>query len=671
MASLTTQPACLSAITHPGGARAPMPHGIRPMLATLASAPFDRSGWLFEVKWDGYRAIAEIEGKHVRLYSRNHNSLAEKYGPVVEALRQIGQDAILDGEIVVLDERGVPRFNLLQKYQQTRKGRLVYYVFDLLYFNGHDLRKLPLLRRKELLKQVLPSSPSLRLSEYIEKDGSAFFAAAEAQGLEGIIAKRADSPYHEGSRSAQWLKIKISQRQEAVIGGFTEPRGSRKGLGSLVLGVYEGEKLVYCGHVGTGFDEPELLKLHKLLTPQVQKACPFAQRPATNSPAHWVRPELVCEVSFQEWTPDGSMRAPVYHGLRNDKPAKSVHREVATSVATPPAAPKADKPMTRKTADSKVKASPTSVTPQTPAASSNVRLTNLNKVYWPDEGYTKGDLIAYYREIAPIIVPHLHDRPMSLNRHPDGIGGKNFFQKDVSRQPPPPWVQTVKIASDKDGREIHYALCQNESTLLYLANLGCIELNPWFSRQGSLDRPDYVVLDLDPEDVSYERVIETARSVHRLLDRAGAANYCKTSGKRGLHVYVPLGARYQYEQAKQLAEIVARLVHQELPASTSIIRQPALRQHRVYLDYVQNGQGKTLAAAYSARPWPGATVSTPLKWSELRRGLDPAKFTIRTVPQRVDRIGDLWTPVLGQGIDLIPCVERLLKLVETRRGKAQ
>jgi bifunctional non-homologous end joining protein LigD len=290
-------------------------------------------------------------------------------------------------------------------------------------------------------------------------------------------------------------------------------------------------------------------------------------------------------------------------------------------------------------------------------------LTNLHKVYWPEDGYTKGDLIAYYREVSGFILPYLKDRPQSLHRHPNGILGKSFFQKDMGHQPPPDWVQTVELVSESDGKITRSLLCQDEATLVYLANLGCIELNPWNARVGSLDQADYLLLDLDPEDISFDRVVEAAQAIHKVLQQVGAEAVCKTSGKRGLHVYVPFGGRYSHDQAKQFAELIARIVHHKLPSSTSLLRHPRGRQRRVYLDYLQNGKGKTLAAAYSVRPHPKATVSAPLKWTEVRRGLDPSRFTIRTMSKRLASVGDLWRPILGPGIDLAACLERLATLI--------
>jgi bifunctional non-homologous end joining protein LigD len=643
-------------------AKAEMPSNVKPMLATAAAEPFDRAGWLFEIKWDGYRAIAEVDKTQVRFYSRKRLSFEQRFGPIVESLGKLGHEAVLDGEIVVLDEAGKPQFQLLQNYANSRQGTLVYQVFDLLYLDGADLQDKPLVRRKEILAQILSKRPHIQLSEHIPERGIAFFNAVAEQGLEGIVAKEAQSRYRQGIRSRSWLKIKTHWRQEAVIGGFTEARGSRKNFGALVLGVYQGKELVYIGHAGSGFTEGTLAQLRARLEPLVQKACPFKARPQTNMPAHWVQPRLVCELSFAGWTDDGHMRHPVFVGLRDDKPASDVRREI------PESPPKIVLGESDATAPSDWTGR---ANRQLRIGGRVVPVTNLNKVYWPADGYVKGDLIEYYRRVASAILPYLKDRPLSLHRHPNGIDGKSFFQKDVRHQPPPDWVQTADLPSESgDRKTIRAPLCQDEATLVYLANLGCIELNPWNCRIGTLNQPDYAVIDLDPEDVSFEEVIEAAQALRKILERVGAKGYCKTSGKRGLHVYIPFGARYRHEQARQFAELLGHIVHQRLPRSTSVDRLPAQRQHRVYLDFLQNGKGKTVAAPYSVRPHPGATVSTPLRWAEVRRGLDPSKFTIRTLEKRLAKVGDLWQPVLGSGIDLPACLHRLASFVGKEVKKA-
>lgn len=610
-----------------------MPRSVRPMLATLIDESFDRDGWFFEVKWDGYRAIAEVGRDAVRLYSRNHTPFETKFAPIVDSLWKLDHEAVLDGEIVVLDDEGRSRFQLLQNYQKTGRGNLIYYVFDLLYLDGEDLRSRPLSERKKLLRQIVGRKQGkIRFSDHVEKTGIKFFDAAIDRGLEGIIGKDGASAYKEGKRTGAWVKIKTRQRQEAIIGGFTAPRGRRVEIGALVLGVHEGPDLVYIGHTGGGLDDAALADLRQRLEPLVRDTCPFKKAPKTNAPVRWVEPQLVCEVEFQEWTEDGRMRQPIFIGLREDKPARQVRREKP--------APRPDAESDRKSAD-------------------GPKLTNLDKVYWPKEGYTKGDLIEYYREVAPLILPHLRDRAMSLHRHPDGIEGESFFQKDVSKHPPPEWVETATIPTDSGRKNITYVVCQDERTLLYLANLGCIELNPWLSRIDRADKPDLLVIDLDPEDSPFSRVIETAIAVHKLLDRAGAENLCKTSGKRGMHICIPLGAKYSYGVARQFAEVVANVVNRQLPKTTSVVRSPAKRQKLVYLDYLQNARGQTIAAPYSVRPAPGATVSTPLHWREVRRRLDPTKFTMHTIPRRLDKVGDLWKPINGRGVDLLECLERL------------
>jgi bifunctional non-homologous end joining protein LigD len=631
----------------------------KPMLATLVEQPFDRAGWLFEVKWDGFRAIAEVNSGKVSFYSRNHKPFEQRFVPIVESLRRLRHEAVLDGEVVVLDDKGRSQFQLLQNYGKTGKGALRYYVFDLLHLDGRDLRGMPLTSRKQLLADTLGDLPNVLLSEHVEERGKTFFEAARVHGLEGIMAKDGQSPYREGVRSHEWLKIKTHRRQEAIICGFTEPRCSRQGLGALVLGVHEGKGLVCIGHAGGGFDSQGLSDLRSRLDPLVQRECPFRKKPKTNAPVHWVRPQLVCEVSFQEWTRDGMMRQPIFAGLREDKSARSVRREEPQALPPPSANGARHSSRKGRSSNSSPTGTPRKAAIEASAAIAEPPLTNLEKVFWPDEGFTKGDIIEYYRSIAPVILPYLRDRPESLLRHPNGIAGKSFFQKDVSRQPPPEWVETVIVPSDSESRDITYVVCQNEASLLYLANLGCIELNPWSSRIGSLDRPDYLVIDLDPEDVPFARVIATAVAVRKTLEGCDAKGFCKTSGKRGLHIFVPLGTRYSYDRSREFAELIANLVNGELPDSTSVVRSPAQRQGKVYLDFLQNRRGQTLAAPYSVRPYPNATVSAPLKWSEVKKGLDPAQFTMRTMRKRLDKVGDLWEPVLGPGIDLVTCLERL------------
>ncbi|HEY0010466.1 MAG TPA: DNA ligase D [Candidatus Paceibacterota bacterium] len=621
----------------------PMPRDVSPMLATLIDAPFDRAGWIYEMKWDGYRAVAEVEGGDVRLYSRNGKSFAGTYTPVVTALKSLGHDAVLDGEIIALKD-GRPDFHALQQYKDAPVP-LQYAIFDALWINGEDLRELPLIERKERLVGIIPESPHLFVSEHIEEHGTAFFEEMRKQSFEGMLAKDGQSRYVTKSRSKSWLKVKTSNEQEAVIVGYTEPRGSRKSLGALVLAAHINGVLTYIGHSGGGFTGKELADLCKKLSKVKVNKSPIAEKVPINSPITWVKPHYVCQVKFTEWTPSGRMRHPIYVGLRVDKEAKDVVKESPEDVGggseltpTPP-----------KKAAARAKAATATETP----------FTNLTKVYWEEEGITKGDLIDYYQAMAPLMLPYLKDRPENLNRHPNGWKGKNFYQKDMKAELPD-FARSVEIWSESNKAELRYLVCDNEETLLYMANLGCIEINPWNSRVTSIDNPDYMVFDLDPDTNTMDELVEVAQEFHKVLTRACEEHYIKTSGKTGLHIYVPLNGRYGYDQIRTFSELVCRLVHRKFPKNTSLERSVSKRKGQIYLDYMQNRFGQTIAAPYSVRPAAGATVSTPLEWSEVRKGLDPTKFTIKTIGKRLEKKGDLWEPVLGKGVDLaasIKCLE--------------
>lgn len=496
------------------GKEAPMPESVEPMLATLVDAPFDRDGWIFEIKWDGYRAIAQVEKGKVRLYSRNGISFNERFPTVAQELSGY-RDALFDGEIVAFDERGRSDFGLLQEFIKTGKGTVEYCVFDLLHWGGRDLSDLPLRRRKEILKGVLNESSHVRYSDHVENAGKAFFELAKERGLEGVVAKRADGPYRFGKRSDDWLKIKNVRTQEAVVCGYTEPRGSRKGLGALVLGVFENGEWTYVGHTGGGFDERGLLDMKKKLD-RLKADCPFGAVPKTNEKATWVKPEIVCEVKFQEWTKDGLMRQPVFLGIREDKKPEEVSREKERPVA---------EAGTEKPNDSAPEPSPNEK-----AELPKIPFTHLDKVYFPEDGITKGDLIEYYGKIAPFILPYLRGRPQTLVRYPNGINEEGFYQKNFKTEDLPPWICTEDVRSESEDRTLHYAVvCKDEASLLYLVNLGCIELHPWSSRVGSLEYPDYVIFDLDPEDIEFSAVVEAAKKTWELLDSIGAPCFCKTS----------------------------------------------------------------------------------------------------------------------------------------------
>ncbi|MGD0499944.1 MAG: DNA ligase D [Bryobacteraceae bacterium] len=604
------------------------------MTATLAERPPRGDGWLYEIKWDGARAIAFVDREEVRIESRSGVRCERQY-PEFAAIHHLiaARQAVLDGEIAVLDSQGVSRFHLIQpriaNADPAAAARLahstpaVYFVFDLLYLDGCDLRGVALAERRKLLEAVITPGPSLRISQVLTGEGQEVLEAARALDLEGVMAKRATSPY-ESRRSREWLKMKISAEQEFVIGGFTRPQGGREHFGAFVLGVYETGELRWTGNVGTGFDAKSLAALHARLEPLVTDACPFAERPKPDSGITWVKPSLVCQVKFANWTPDHHLRAPVFLGLRGDKPPLQVAREAPPANLLPQDA---------KEAAREIDARP-------------LKFTNLAKVFYPAEGYTKRDVLNYYDAVADLILPHLTDRPLSLKRYPDGIAKEHFFQKDVAGKFPS-WLRTEEIPSEHNGRPIRYAFAQDRSSLLYLVNLGCIDQNPWMSRAPSLENPDFVLIDLDPHECPFDRIVDAALLVKGVLDRIGLTGYPKTTGGDGLHIYVPVETAYAYDETRTFAELIARLVQAEQPDLFTTPRAVAKRQKgRVYFDYLQNGFSKTISAPYVLRAYPGAPVATPLEWSEVTRGLHPAQFHIGNARDRFAAKGDLFWGVL-------------------------
>lgn len=635
--------------------KAKRPSRVKPMLATLTAAPFDDQDWIYEIKWDGYRAIGSWDGKTAQLYSRRGNDFCDKYPPVAEALQELAVPAVVDGEIIMADAAGKADFTALQNYGQGAKGTLLYYVFDILWYDGYDVRGLPLLERKELLKRLLGDDGIIRYSDHIVERGTDFFAMAEQQGLEGIMAKRADSKYKEGLRSKLWLKVKTHQRQEVVIGGYTEPKGSRKHIGALVMGVYENGKLCYVGHTGGGIPPKQLEPLKQQLIKLERKTSPFGNQFKPNAPVHWATPKLVAEVSFAEWTKDGHMRQPIFVGLRTDKDPTDVHKELP--VAEPTEAKSTKRPAPKKQSSAK-QSKTTKMSEQPPTKPRHFEFSHPDKVFWPEAGYTKGDLIDYYQTVLDTMLPYIQDRPCNLLRQPNGYKGKSFFQKDMAERSPD-WLTTISVYSDSNEKDIDYLVCEDAETLLYQAQLGCIEINPWNSRVQSLEKPDWTVIDLDPEGVGFKDVVKVAQVVHDVCDELKIPSYPKTSGKTGIHVFIPLGAKYSYEQCRQFAQLLASLVHDRTRDITSLERNPKKREHKIYLDYLQNRQSQTLAAPYCVRPTKAASVSTPLDWDEVNAQLDPANFTIKTMPDRLKRIGDIWAPVLGPGIDMAAIVRQL------------
>jgi bifunctional non-homologous end joining protein LigD len=637
---------------HTVGKKSPMPHEIKPMLAEPVEAPFDNKDWVYEIKWDGYRAVGEVQKGKVRLYSRNNLNFNDRYPIVVDALERLKYDMLLDGEVVVLDDTGRPQFQLLQDYGRFKRGRLSYYVFDILHVDGYDLTSLPLIERKKILKDILPESDILKYSDHIDEHGLQLYDIAQKRGFEGVMAKKKNSSY-VFRRSSDWLKIKHVQTADAIICGFTEPKGSREKFGSLVLGVYDNNELRFVGHAGGGFDEALLNKVHKLLKPLVIKKSPFTIEPETNTPATWIKPLIVCEVKFSHWTNDGMMRHPVFVRIRADKKPEEITASVIASEArqSPSRHPDEDpNPSPRRFILAK----------ESPTMRGKVEISNTNKVYWPAEGYTKGDLIDYYDAVSEYILPYLKDRPISMNRFPDGIEGESFFQKDVIHKPD--WVKTIPLYSEHNKGSINWILCNDKDTLIYLANLGCIEINPWNSRYKTPEHPDYCIIDLDPEGQPFKEVIRTAKVTKDILDKAEIECFIKTSGKTGLHILIPLDSSYQYtyEQTRQFGQIIATKVFEQLPDITSITRDPKKRQTKIYVDYLQNREGQTIAAPYGVRPVPGAPVSAPLEWKELTTDLKPSDFTIKTILKRLKKKGDVWEDFRKhKGINMLRGLVRL------------
>ena len=627
------------------GSREKLSSYIQPMLAKESNNAFDDKDWIFEIKWDGYRAISEIKDGNIFLYSRNGNSFNNDYPLVTKELKKIKHDAALDGEIVILNEEGKSDFQKLQHYEDNTQYPICYYVFDLLSLDGNSTFELPLIERKKLLKKLLPKNAVVKYSDHIIGKGKDFFEAAKENDLEGIMGKKADSLYHPGARTGSWLKIKYHKSQEVIIAGFTKPSGSRKYFGALVLALPDGDKLKYVGHTGSGFTDANLEEIYTMLKPLIQKKSPFDKVVKTNASVTWLKPTVVAEIKFTAWTTDSKMRHPIFLGIRNDKAVKEINMTSIKKVSPPKKqVPAQEKPNEAVQTFGKIK----------------VNTTNLNKIYFPDEGITKGMVIDYYQQVADYILPYLKDRPQSLKRNPNGILDKGFFHKDAGDEAPA-WVKSIEIYSDSAKKEIDYIICNDQQTLAYLNNLGCIELNPWNSRIKSLDKPDYLIIDIDPsEKNTFEQVIKTALAFKVILDKAGADCYCKTSGATGLHIFLPMGKKYLYEQVKDFAHFLCILVNEELPDITSMERSLQKRgNNKIYLDYLQNRRGQTIASVYSLRPHAGATVSMPLHWKEVKPGLTPSAFTIETALPRIKKMGDIFSGVLGKGIDLKKCLEKL------------
>jgi len=655
--------------------KAAFPKTISPMLATLVDKPFDEEGWLYEIKWDGYRAVALINKGKANLISRNNKSFNDKFYPVYDAVKAWGINAVVDGEICVLNDNGIAHFGSLQNWRSEADGELVFYVFDLLWIDGKDTTELPLETRRELLKQLVPEGGIIRFSESFGTSATEFLEAAAKMGMEGIMAKRKDSTYSQGNRTREWLKIKANKRHEVVIGGYTNNEGSAKAFSSLLVGVHENGRLLYTGKIGTGFNEKMQRDMMKQFKSLVSKTCPFTEVPDVNKPSRfrhnpphaevtWLKPELVCEVSYAEITDDGVMRHPSFEGMRSDKPAKSVKAEVAVDTAKAMSKKESSKaarliepavkPMKK---ERKTLLNPKEETQVKTVKGHELTFTNLSKVYWPDVKVTKRDILNYYYLVAPFILPYIINRPQSMNRYPNGITGHSFYQKDITGKAPD-WIKQFPYTTS-EGEDKNFLVPQDESDLLYMANLGAIEMNPWNSTTEKPDNPDWCMIDLDPDKGNtFEQVITTAQTVKQVLDEIKVESYVKTSGSTGIHIYIPLGAKYDYDQCQLFGRIIATEVHHQLPKFTSIERMTAKRKGKIYIDFLQNRPKATLAAPYSLRPKPGATVSMPLHWEEVKKGLAMKDFTIKNAMERIKSEGDIFKPVLGKGIDLLKVLDK-------------
>lgn len=686
-----------------GGRHTVLPGKIAPMLATLAESPFSNPDWIFEPKLDGYRTMARIKDGKVTLLSRRGHDVTEQYSVLVPDLsKQPASEMLLDGEIIATDDKGKPCFQCLQDYLLSiRPGKagseeapypLIYYVFDLLYLDGYDLREVSLQNRKKFLQSVLHTTDQIRIVDFFEKDGEGVYKAAITNGLEGIVAKRLDSKY-ESHRSQSWLKIKAMQADEFIVGGFTAGTGARANtFGALVLGQHNKKgELVYTGHVGTGFDDTLLNELLKRLNALRTDKMPFRDEPPLNAPTVWVKPQMVVEVKFSEWTKEGNLRIPVFLRVREDKPAKEVHRAETVS---PPVTRKKKKAPSDDPPEGLPDPTNSKVLEQLTQPTENfilnvgqnkIKLTNLDKVLWEETkshpALTKRDLIKYLVNVAPYILRHTKDRPITLSRYPNGIKGEHFWQKHWPFALPD-FVERVNIRSREDGSTSEYMICNNLATLLWLGQTGDLEFHTWFSRvtpEGEkkaiddiLEYPDFLIFDLDPYLYSgkekggdepelnrkgFEKVCEVAIWLKEILDDLSLNAFVKTSGKTGLHIYVPIERNLKYAATRSAAGTIGLSLVKEYPDEITTEWAVEKRKGKIFFDYNQNVRGKTLACAYSPRPNHDASVSTPLRWNEVGK-VYPTDFSILTVPSRLAKIGDLWADIMTQKRDLVKILEK-------------
>jgi bifunctional non-homologous end joining protein LigD len=615
------------------------------MLAQVAPAPFSDQGWLFELKYDGYRLLAERIDSRIRLRYRSGLEATHLFPDLARAVEALPWSLVLDGEVVVLDAEGRPTFGELQQRVQLQRPADIqrasierpatFYVFDLLGFEGWDLRTLPLGARKMILQSILPRLGPMRFADHVEGEGAALFEEVKRRGLEGVMAKRIDSPY-QGGRSPQWLKVKTDHTGDFAVIGWTPPdKASRTGFRALQLAVRDGKRWVYVGGVGSGFSEEALISVKARLDELHGPRLEIVNKDEVPRNIKWLQPRLVCEVKYAMYTHVGTLRFPVFLRLRDDKRPEDCARDQEEGEREP------------------IPPSP----PQAPER--KVPLSNLKKVFWPDESYTKGDLIDYYRAIAPWLLPYLADRPLVMTRFPDGIHGKSFFQHNAPKFVPG-WLRTERFWNEDTGKETDYLVVQDVESLLYVANLGTIPLHIWSSRAADIQRPDWCIVDFDPKGAPFSHVVKLTLRLHALCEDLALPSFCKTSGQAGLHVMVPLGTQCTHEQSRTLAHLLARVIADEEPDISTLARPLNERGGRVYLDFGQNGHGRTLVAPFSLRPVAGAPASTPLDWNEVGPKLDPRKHNLKTLPVRMEKLGrDPLREVLALRPDLGAAIKRL------------
>lgn len=615
---------------------------VKPMLATLAGHAFSDPNWLYELKYDGYRIMANVQNHSATIYSRNGHIYDEKFPKVIRSLRTIPHEILLDGEMIVVDSEGRPLFEALQNYKPNNtKDQIRYMIFDLLYLNGYSTKEIKLVERKELLRALIPEdSPYLRYCDHVVEDGLSLFEEATSQNMEGIIAKRMESLYYPGTRSNDWLKIKHINTEDVLICGYTLSEKRGRPFGSLILGMNHNGFLTYSGNCGTGFTHDKMEELFKSFQPLKSDHSPFQNViNLKGRTPQWMDPKLVCEIKFSEITTNGRFRHPVFIRMRPDK-MRIENNHVKSNI--------------------KQSSFSSNVSDDTSIEVNNIQisLSNLEKLYWHDAGIRKFDLLDYYIKVSDTILPYLVDRPQNMHRHPNGINEEGFYQKDQEHLPG--WAESIKIYSKSSDKNINYLLCQNEATLLYMINLGCIEINPWLSRVGSIEKPDYAVIDLDPSSSNtFQEVIDIAIEIKKVMDSAGIPGMAKTSGSKGIHIYLPMSAKYSYEQVRDFARLICIIVHNRNPALTTIERSLKKRGPKIYLDFLQNRRGQTVAAPYCIRPVPGALASTPLRWEELDQGISLYDFDIYTLPDRLEKLGDIFSRVLTDTIEMTSAVEKL------------